>query len=210
MKKFVSMFAATAVAISAVAMPTMAGNVPSVRVNNTYLDLDEAPVINEGRIFVPFRAVAEALGAEVAWDAETKTVTADKDEAAVAFTNGESELVIGDEAVAVDAPVVISGDRAMVPLRALVNAYGVEVEWNNETKTADVYVKGAADVVESGSAVVSGAAVAVETTTADEESTEATTADEETTVEGTTQETTVDETETTTVEETTEVTTVAE
>jgi hypothetical protein len=31
--------------------------------------------IKDGRMYVPFRALAEAIGAEVDWDGETKTVT---------------------------------------------------------------------------------------------------------------------------------------
>ena len=39
----------------------------------------------EGRIMVPLRSVAEALGAEIGWDAETYTVTIDKTEEKYGF-----------------------------------------------------------------------------------------------------------------------------
>ena len=40
-----------------------------------FITLDAAPVIEEDTTFVPVRAISEALGAEVAWDGETRTVS---------------------------------------------------------------------------------------------------------------------------------------
>lgn len=41
------------------------------------IKLDSPPVIEEDYTFVPVRAISEALGAEVGWDAQTMTVTID-------------------------------------------------------------------------------------------------------------------------------------
>ena len=38
-------------------------------------ELDVAPFIKDGRTLVPVRAISEALGAEVGWDNDTRTVT---------------------------------------------------------------------------------------------------------------------------------------
>jgi hypothetical protein len=38
-------------------------------------DLEIAPVIVNGRTFVPIRFISETFGAEVLWDGTTKTVT---------------------------------------------------------------------------------------------------------------------------------------
>ncbi len=42
--------------------------------NGSHKDMDTEAVIVDGRTMVPVRVVAEALGAEVGWNAETKTV----------------------------------------------------------------------------------------------------------------------------------------
>lgn len=44
-------------------------------VNNNRIELDSPSVIVDDRTMVPLRAVAEAYGSEVGYDAETKTVT---------------------------------------------------------------------------------------------------------------------------------------
>ena len=43
-------------------------------VNGTELETDVAPVLKQGRVLAPVRAIAEKLGAEVIWDGERNTV----------------------------------------------------------------------------------------------------------------------------------------
>lgn len=50
------------------------GNTSAV-VNGTVMTLDAAPYIKNSRTMVPFRVIAEGLGAVVGWDAPSKTVT---------------------------------------------------------------------------------------------------------------------------------------
>ena len=44
-------------------------------VDSRKVELDQGPVIQNGRTLVPIRAIAEALGAKVDWDENAKTVT---------------------------------------------------------------------------------------------------------------------------------------
>ena len=46
-----------------------------MRVNGNAVPLDTAAFIEGGRTYLPVRAVADALGAAVAWDGETATAT---------------------------------------------------------------------------------------------------------------------------------------
>ena len=51
---------------------------------------DVMPVIVDSRTLVPMRAIFEALGAEVAWDDTTKTVTGTKGDVSVVLTIGNT------------------------------------------------------------------------------------------------------------------------
>ncbi|MCD7854431.1 MAG: hypothetical protein LUG66_02305 [Clostridiales bacterium] len=111
-----------------------------VTVDGSEIPFDQPPVVINGRTLVPLRAIFEALGAEVEWDAETKSIMAERNNIAVllyidstAMTYGE----IGGNAVTVQldtAPVVING-RTLVPARAVAEAFGCSVSWDSTTKT---------------------------------------------------------------------------
>jgi flagellum-specific peptidoglycan hydrolase FlgJ len=99
-----------------------------------------APVIVDNRTLIPVRFVAEALGAEVGWDGETRTVTVDKDEdhlrliidsRLVQYDQGESYQII-------DVAPQIINDRTYVPLRFVSNALGIGIAWDGDSRT--VYV----------------------------------------------------------------------
>ena len=47
----------------------------NMNVGGVNVVLDASPENKDGRVFLPYRAIAEALGAQVAWDATTQTVT---------------------------------------------------------------------------------------------------------------------------------------
>lgn len=47
-------------------------------VDGAKVELDQGPIIQNSRTLLPIRAVAEALGASVDWDANTKTVTIER------------------------------------------------------------------------------------------------------------------------------------
>ena len=73
MKKMITMFAATIVAVSAALTPAFGTTYAGVEFNGEKVQFEQDPVIENGRVLVPFRFVAEKLGATVAWDAETSS-----------------------------------------------------------------------------------------------------------------------------------------
>jgi hypothetical protein len=50
----------------------------TIQTSNGTITMDTVAVNNNGRIYVPLRFIANALGANVAWDASTKTITLTK------------------------------------------------------------------------------------------------------------------------------------
>lgn len=49
---------------------------------------------------------------------------------------GEIKVVLDGKEISFDQPPVIVNDRTMVPMRAIFEALGAEVDWNEETRTA--------------------------------------------------------------------------
>ncbi len=99
---------------------------------------DALPIIRNGRTLVPLRAIFEALGAEVLWDDETKTVSAEREDIKISLKIGEATLYKNGEAVLLDVSADIIQDRTFVPLRAVSEAFDCEVLWDDEIKTATI------------------------------------------------------------------------
>lgn len=106
-----------------------------VTVNGNYIDFDTQPVIQNGRTLVPVRKIFEALGAEVEWDEPTQTVKATKGETTVILQiNNEKMYVNGAEKI-LDVPAQLMESRTLVPARAVGEAFGCNVSWDDPTQT---------------------------------------------------------------------------
>ncbi|MGQ9713091.1 MAG: copper amine oxidase N-terminal domain-containing protein [Desulfotomaculales bacterium] len=118
----------------------MVNNIQVV-VDGKFYNLDPAPrFITGGRVGVPCRALAEALGAWVAWDGKLKKVTLTKgDRVATLFIDKKVMYVYSDgetKTVNLDvAPILING-RTFVPLRAAGEALNYYVSWDEDIQTA--------------------------------------------------------------------------
>ena len=100
------------------------------------ISFDVEPEIINNRVMVPMRAVFEAFGAKVKWSNAEKKVTAKKKSKTVEMTIGSTEMTKNDETYEFDtAPVIIDG-RTLVPIRAIGEMLGVDVEWEPEEKIA--------------------------------------------------------------------------
>ena len=99
---------------------------------------DVAPFIVDGRTLVPLRAIFEALGAEIVWNDETKTVTSVKDGVTVSFTIGSTELIRNGEVINLDVPSQIYESRTVVPVRAIAESFGAKVTWIADSRTVDI------------------------------------------------------------------------
>lgn len=91
-----------------------------------------APKAENGRILLPLRAAAEAMGLAVEWEPETNKITCSKETIAVTFIL-DSTAYSGGTLEA--APFAEKG-VAYLPLRALGEALGCEVSWNQDFSTA--------------------------------------------------------------------------
>ena len=106
----------------------------SVIYDGQKLDFDTEPEIIDGNVMVPMRSIFEAFGAKVKWDENTKTVTAKKKSKTIEMTIGSTEMKKNDETYTAAAAPVISDGRTLVPLRAVSELLGLDVEWNESDR----------------------------------------------------------------------------
>ncbi len=95
---------------------------------------DQQPVIQNDRTLVPYRAIAEATGAKVEWNNETRTVTVDKNGKKVSLKIDDKTAKVDGKDVALDVPASIMNSRTMVPLRFVGESLGYKVEWYGDAQ----------------------------------------------------------------------------
>lgn len=142
-KKIVSMLLALAAVMSFGA--AMADDAVTVIVNDKKLEFEEvAPFIENEHTLVPFRAIFEAIGAEVSWDGETKTVISydPATDTSVVLQIDSDIMFVNETPVTLETPAKIVNDGfTVVPVRAVSEGLKREVDWDNDTRTVTVKTK---------------------------------------------------------------------
>ena len=131
---------------------TMPVGSTSYQKNGMAMTLDVPPYIDasSGRTLVPVRVISEGLGADVQWNAADRTVTLSFEDLTtthvVKMTIGAMGYTIDEKSAWMDVAPVIAGGRTFVPLRAVSEALGAQVDWNADTRTVLVQGTNAASM----------------------------------------------------------------
>ena len=107
---------------------------------------DAAPVLKDGRSFLPMAATFEALGfpaEDMTWDSDTQTAAASKDGTTISLTIGKKAIqvtqagaVAGVSIETDTAPYIDAAtSRTYIPVGLVADALGYRVVWDGETST---------------------------------------------------------------------------
>ena len=144
--RLIALALALCVFLSAGAAAALDGQ-PEVRVNGSLVTFaDVQPYTDlQGRVMVPVRFVAESLGAEVAWNGETKTACILKDGVLVEVPIGSRSIRVtwgGKTAdLAMDTEAVLYRDRTMIPVRSVAEALGAYVDYAERYNTVGIWLE---------------------------------------------------------------------
>jgi len=119
----------------------------SVIINGNQLTTDIAPYIQDGRVLVPFRALFEALGATVGWDAVNRVVTGARSGKEIKLAIDSKTAYVDGKPVELDVAATITGERTFVPLRFVGESLGADVSWDSASRTVKVSLGGTAPAV---------------------------------------------------------------
>lgn len=105
-----------------------------VIVKNSFLSMDQPPIVKDSRTLVPLRAIFEALDAFVEWNNFEQKVTATKGATTIWLVIGDKTLHINEKTITLDVPAQIVNGRTLIPVRAVAEALDCTVNWNGDKK----------------------------------------------------------------------------
>ncbi|TEB13609.1 hypothetical protein Pmgp_00009 [Pelotomaculum propionicicum] len=115
---------------------------PKYSVNGVEQTADAAPYLKDGRTYLPLRLAAKAAGIaedNIIWNAGDRSVTLINGGSSVRLVIGSNIMILNNVPVTVDAaPEAVEPGRAMLPLRAVAQALGCNVQWDAATQTVTV------------------------------------------------------------------------
>ncbi len=145
MKKFARWALAVGLCLTLLVCGALAAGAADIAVQLDGQDLtftDAVPQVKDQRTFLPFRAVFEAMGAQV--DYEGSVITAVRGDKSLTMTLGSTQATVVKNGVTTSitmdvAPYVDHSTwRTYVPVRFAAQAFDCVVGWDGETRTAIV------------------------------------------------------------------------
>lgn len=139
MKKFIA--ACVVIGVMSFSSSAIAAEDISIEIKNKKLQTDNAPIIVQGRVLVPLRAVSESLGASIEWKQQQKTAIVTKWSKRASLTIGKKIALVENSAageifdVPLDVTVRTIDNRVYVPLRFISQQLGYKVDYKNNTVT---------------------------------------------------------------------------
>lgn len=113
-------------------------------VNGTAEEMDAEPIIKENRTLIPFRYIAQAIGAVVNWNSKEQKVTVTLNEDKVELWIGNNTAMVNGKPKQIDpdnpnvVPVIVPPGRTMTPLRFIAESLGCKVRYDPVTSNVEV------------------------------------------------------------------------
>lgn len=104
-------------------------------VNGEEPTVEVAPFIRDGSTLVPFRAISEALKAEVSWNADERSVTVTRDGIIVKLFIDSATAYVNGKEVTLEVPAAIVDGNTVIPVRFVSEALKADVNWESETQS---------------------------------------------------------------------------
>lgn len=122
---------ALACSLMTLSSSTFASN--TIIVNGSTITGTQSSYVTNGTTMAPMRAVSEALGASINYDAKTKKITIANSDTKIILTVGKYQATVNGETVVLAVAPVIKNGTTMVPLRFVSQSFGCDVGYNSKT-----------------------------------------------------------------------------
>ncbi|QIB69533.1 family 10 glycosylhydrolase [Aminipila butyrica] len=118
----------------------------NLSLDDNLLNLDKSmgePFIDgNSRTLVPFRGVMEAFGGTVTWDNDQRIASVVKNGTTVQVPIDANYILVNGTLKTNDTAAVIKGERTYLPIRAVLEAFGAGVAWDNQNRIVVIHTDG--------------------------------------------------------------------
>ena len=119
----------------------------SVNLNGNLLAFSGVqPQLVDGRVLVPVRGVFESMGFDVSWDNSSKTTTLKKEGLTITSQVDMNYMTVNGTQKSLDVKAQIINGNLMLPLRAISEATGAQVNWDSSTSTVSINTNGSSAI----------------------------------------------------------------
>lgn len=109
--------------------------------NGKVLEFNEGmgmPYIENDRVLIPLRAVAQGMGKQVEWKESARQVIVSDGQTKIRLTIGSKTVLVNDTPTVTDVPATIKNDRTYVPLRFVSQCLGAKVDWDGTIRQVTI------------------------------------------------------------------------
>lgn len=107
-------------------------------INNSLVNIKEAPIIENNCILVPIKGVLESLGASVDWNQDTNMITIKKNDTTILLTIGQKNVYVNNQIYTLDVPAKLINSSTYVPIRFISENLGLDIDWNNKDRAIHI------------------------------------------------------------------------
>ena len=143
MKRFLLLF--ITILILTATITVYADNEISLYMDNKKIECDVPPKIMNNRTLVPVRALFDAFGAKVEWNANLRQVKINGTKEII-LTIGSKAALVDGKRINMDTYAQIIDSRTLVPVRFISETFGYDVTWNSRQRK--VYIDSPKEIQE--------------------------------------------------------------
>lgn len=101
-------------------------------------DYNTAPIVEDGRVMLPIRALLEQLGGKVGWEQNSKIVILTYKGNVIQLQIGNTLAYVNNDLYILDAAPMISEGRTLLPIRFIAQAFQFQVDWDEASQTVTI------------------------------------------------------------------------
>lgn len=141
MNKILRIFLISAMFILIIVNFSYAANNITLYVEDSKVSSDVEPMIIDGRVMVPLRAVFQNYGAYILWDSVNNKAVLSYNTTTLVLTSNSKSAMVNNDSIELDVPAQIINGRFLIPTRFVAQNLGFDIAWDDATRSVKINKK---------------------------------------------------------------------